>query len=206
MKLSARHPIVLVFIVVGAVAGSPGQCGSYPQPMSQEQVLSVLRDSVKAAPQERDGACITFAIRQLENKYSGEATILLVDYLDFARPLDDAEQAGFMSHGPPTIGNRYPATSTLMSFGKPAVPVLLDAIADKASTLVQQNATYTLMEIFREQPEKGIEILRRKSLEGSAVQSARLRAAAQEALRWCGRSHMERCKLAEENIPSKEPN
>ena len=198
MKLSMRRRISVVVFMVGAVVGSPGQCGSYPQPMSQEQVLSVLRDSTKTAPQERDGACITFAIGQLENKYSDEATVLLVDHLDFARPLEDAEKAGFVTHGAPTIGNRYPATAVLMSFGQQAVPAVLAAIANNSSTLVQQNATYTLVQIFRDQPEKAIDLLKAKSMEaGSPMQSERLRTAAREALRWCGRSHLEACRLAE---------
>lgn len=196
MKL-CLHSTLSVLFVFGIVGNFLGQCRSNPQPVSQEQLLSVLRNSIKTPPQGRDGACITFAIRQLENKYSEEATSLLVDYLDFERPLEDLEKAGFVFHGPPSIENSYPATDTLMSYGMPAVPAVLSAIANTSSTLIQQNATFTLMQIFRDEPQNGIKILREKSLEGSTTQSERLRAAAEEAIRWCGRSHLDACEAAE---------
>jgi hypothetical protein len=204
MKLSMLYFTLAMCFLFGPLAVSLAQCRSSPQPASAEQLLSVLHDGIDTPPQERDGACITFAIKQLENKYSDEATMLLIGYLDFERPLDDAEKAGFMFHGPPSIENSYPATGTLMSFGKPAVAALLAAITDASSTLVQRNATYTFMQIFRDEPQNGIKILGERSVEGSPIQSERLRVAAQEALRWCGRSHLDACKSAENGLQPKD--
>lgn len=200
MRLPVLCNFVLVFFLAGVPGASLGQCGPDPQSMSQEQLLSILRDGIDTPPQERDGACLTFVIRQLENQYSAEATGLLIKYLDFERPLQDAEKAGFIIHGPPTIDNRYPAASALVSFGKRAVPALLAAIANPSSNLVQRNAIYTFMQIFRDEPQTGIKVLREKSLEGSSTQSDRLRDAAQEAQQWCGRSHLDACKSAENGL------
>ena len=200
MRVSILDCILTVCFLFGPLVVSVAQCTSSSQPSSDEQLLSVLRNSVDALPQERNGACITFVIKQLENKYSDEGTTLLIRYLDFERPIDETERAGFMFHGPPSIENSYPATGTLMSFGKRAVPALLAAIAEASSTLLQRNATYTVMLIFREHPENGILSLREKSLNvTSDVQSKRLQEAARESLRWCG-SHLDACESAE-NAP-----
>src|SRR5437870_515171 len=51
MKLPIIHSILFFFIVLGTVADLLSQCSSYSQSMSQEQLLTILRDSKNTPPQ-----------------------------------------------------------------------------------------------------------------------------------------------------------
>lgn len=205
MKPSVIHKILAIAFLIGDVLGAIGQWTSYPQPMTEEGLLSALRKFNSVPAEERDNACEAFVIKQLGNKYSDEATALLVGYLDFERPIVVGEKTGFMFDGPLSIDNRYPATSTLMTFGRPVVPALLTSIGQSSSSLVQRNATYTLMQIFRNRPESGIQSLRETSLEVKPeIESQRLEGAARQALQWCGQSHLDACKSAENSPLAKD--
>lgn len=54
----------------------------------------------------------------------------------------------------------YPATDALFQIGEPALPQLVEVIKENnAESLAYKNACYTVMLIFRERPQEGINYL-----------------------------------------------
>lgn len=139
-----------------------GQCAALNEHTSKADALAFLRASLNLSLQQRDPECISIALQDLKHSPSFEATSLLVKYLDFERPLSEAEQKGFMIHGPITQSTTYPAIGTLMTFGKEAIPELLATVETSASATIEKNATHTIMLIFRNEPANGIEALKQE--------------------------------------------
>jgi hypothetical protein len=157
-------------------------------------LTSFLSSSLKVAPEQRDTACIEFALRHLEYKPSEETAKLVVRYLDFERPLSEAECQGFMVHGPMTDTNLHPAIGTLMTFGQTATPTLLSVIGDSPSETTVRNAIRTLMAIFRGEPVKGVELLEEQSRAQRDESSENFRTAAEKAVQWCGKQYRQQCE------------
>lgn len=143
-----------------------------------------LRGQLQLPEQSRDAACITAAIKHLRSQPSAEATRLLIQYLDFSRPLTAAEQHGFWSQNPDS-GIRYPAIATLVSFRKVPVEALLLVVKSSPSELVRRNATTAIMGIFGGEEEQAITLLAHARQTGAPAEAARLSESLQWALRWC---------------------
>jgi hypothetical protein len=187
----------IILLMLAMFSESFGQCSALKNGHSSiEQLLSFLRESKQILSRPKEADCVTFVIKLLEYESSPDAIELMVKYLDFERPLSDAEKAGFMIQGPFTIGNKYPATGTLMTFGKAALPALFLAIENGPSDVVQRNATYTIMQIFRDHPDEGIEAIKKQATIAPPPKAEKLRTAAQEALEWCGKAFIKDCQAA----------
>jgi hypothetical protein len=188
-----RYFSLFVLLVV-MLPNAFGECASSSGWSSISQLLSFLREAKQPTSTQKDADRIVYAIGQLEYKYSPGAAKLLAEYLDFERPLTEAEHEGFMIHGPLTIGNKYPATGILMTFGERALPELLSTIKISASETARRNASYTVMQIYRDEPPRGIALLKGESTKVGPPGAARLRIAAEEACAWCGAKYKKQCQ------------
>jgi len=191
--------LILFIISLGTLVES--QCVLLNRSSSPKDLTSFLRASIEVPPERRDSACIEFALRHLEYQSSEENAKLLVRYLDFSRPLSEAERAGFAIHGLMTETNMHPAIGTLSTFGKTAVPPLLSVIADPPSELVARYAIRALMGVFRDRPFEGIELLRSQASVSPPSKAAKFRDAVQTALQWCGKQHRQQCESAVRTDP-----
>jgi hypothetical protein len=71
-----------------------------------------------------------------------------------------------------TPAGRYPAIGALFQIGKPALPALVKVIeTHESDSLTSENATLTIMLIFRESPAKGIDFLNQAALDASTQQA-----------------------------------
>jgi hypothetical protein len=185
--------IFVIGLVLANATAAENQCSFPNANSSSKDLIAFLRSSLNLSPERRDNSCIEFAIRHLEYKYSEQTTELLLHYLDFKRPLTQAESSGFMINGPVTEATLYPAIGTLSTFGKPALPELLSVIANSASDVSTRNATHTIMEIFRSAPVKGIEALQKQASVSPPESAARFKNAAQVAVQWCSQRFRSQC-------------
>jgi hypothetical protein len=115
-----------------------------------------------------DRDCVLYAIRQLGNDHYAGAVKTLLGYLDYRAPdppnYGSAAQPFVPRHGEWT-GETYPAGTALSQIGKPAVPQLVEAIADAATPdLVRNNAGDVIFAISAD-PAEGIAVLVRAAHE-----------------------------------------
>ena len=193
------HRVLSVAILVTRFTSrlAVAQCTALSTDSSADDLIAFLR-SLKGRPAEtQNRECIQFALEHLEHKPSPDAIAILIDYVDWERPVTKAEQEGFSYQGSRKfIAGTYVASSTLFSFGKVAIPALVSAIKTSESPLIRRNATYTTMMIFRAEPVKGIELLRQEAQASSFPAAANLRAAALSALEWCYGKNRPQCEAA----------
>lgn len=191
--------VFAIMVFFGISSGSAlGQCSALKADASTSDLTRFLRQTNSLATSERNTQCVEFALDQLNFKRAPEAVDVLIDYLDFERPLTQAEKEGFSFHGGPrNIGGRYPACGALMTIGKPAIPALLSAIKAGKLPMVRRNAAYTIMQIFRTDPVRGIETLKRETAksEGGTPKS-NLDEAAKTAVQWCDETQRGQCEAA----------
>jgi len=184
-------------LTIGAPKLALAQCPVLTTNSPADELTAFLRSSKELPAERQDRDCIQFALEQLGSKHSLDAIPVLVDYLDFERPLTEAEREGFSFHGSRKyIGGTYIASSSLFTFGKVAVPALVSAIKTRESPLIRRNATYTIMQVFRAEPFKGIELLEQEALASPPPVAANLRAAVLFALKWCDERNRRRCEAA----------
>lgn len=192
-----RSWTISIFLVIVLPATAKSNCGVLDGQSPPTELISFLRVSQALLPAQQDRVCITFAIQHLESKPSPEAIAVLIDYLDFERPLSESEQKGCMLHGPPTLpSSNYPAPGSLFSFGKAAVPALLSVIETSRSGTRRRNAIFAIMQVFRDEPMNGIEVIKQRTTELEPSNAANLRSAAREAVQWCGDHYQQRCRAA----------
>lgn len=188
---------VLVLLVTLSVA-SAQQCDRFAQGYDDQLLVSFLKQELAT---KSDAVCIAFALRELETDHAApvSAAPLLTEYLDFKRPLTQAERAGAFRR-PPTTAEMYPASSALYLLGKSALPALLKAMSDEESTAdKRRNAISTVMDIYQGNQDEGIRFLRtagEKTKDPARAQ--RLAEAAKEALRWCIPEKKAACEAAME--------
>ena len=107
-----------------------------------------------------DRNCVLYSIEQLGNGRYVPAIKTLVGYLDYRKPdppgFGDPAAPHVVSH-PEWSGSLYPAGTALAQIGKPAVPQLVDVIADAAtSDLVRNNAGDVVFAVYSADPAEGI--------------------------------------------------
>ncbi len=86
---------------------------------SHDQLLSFLRASKELPAGQQDRECISFALKRLQNVATDnpdETIAVVISYLDFERPLSEAERHGFGGNSL-TLG-RYPAIGTCFLLAK----------------------------------------------------------------------------------------
>jgi HEAT repeat protein len=147
------------------------------------------RDKAKADPY-----CAEFAIIQLGELKDPQATSVLIRYLDFMHPITTAEEHGSLVH----LYVPYPAVSSLVGIGKPAVTQLTETIGLKNTCdLVRDNAVEALMFIYNAAPSEGIAVLKAASAQSkSPEQKGIFDAAAVSAIKWCSAGDKPKCEAA----------
>jgi len=189
-----------LFLSLACLPKAFGECAALDDNSPATQLLAFLRASADLPREQWNVDCLTFAIRHLEYRKPATDTIrVLIGFLDFKRPLSQAERLGFVIHGAATVSNLFPAAGTLFTYGKLALPELVAAIENSASPTVTQNATYTVMEIFRDEPATGIEYLKHQAAVLDRSKATKLREAASIAVQWCGAKHQAECEAALKN-------
>lgn len=114
--------------------------------------------------------CVVLALQRL-NHYP-PAVKALIKYLDYAVPEDPSR-----AHGPtiariPTVGERYPAVTSLFEIGRPAAPDLVTAIGEESTSEVARgNAIETLFEIYSGNLAEAVALLHRASVRASGTRS-----------------------------------
>lgn len=180
---------ILVIFAITIVSGgslNAQNCDPLRQATSA-QLITFLQYNSRS---ENEWPCIKFALRELgRNKAKAkEAIPVLVDYLDYERPLSEAEKNGFYLHMPSVV-EMYPATDALFSLGQPAIPAMIRVIESSDDAQKHENAVFVFMQIYRERMPEGIQKLKAASVsragEGFQLEAQRLKQSAKEALRWC---------------------
>jgi hypothetical protein len=98
----------------------------------------------------------------------------------------------------PTLGTIYPATTALFEIGKPAVPDLVEAIANSAtSEIARSNAVATVFDIYRSDVAESVRVLMRASKASPDREaSMRLYDAARKAADMCRQPGHNSCMSA----------
>ena len=193
-----RELIIVIFALgLSSAAVSTSACpdlehSAISRKTPVEELASFLSAQRALSPAERDPECIDVAIRYLAYRPSTGTIYVLIQYLDFRRPLSEPEQHGIMLHAP-GISSDYPAVSTLITFGKQIAPILVNTIKEPPSVKVRQNATYTLVGLFREEPEQALKLLKQESATSDPVERDQIFSAAKDAVQWCSSKHKQAC-------------
>jgi hypothetical protein len=150
-------------------------------------------------PDEKNGDCVTWAIRKLGKEQYEEAITALVKLLDFRRPATPAEKSGFYIRLQ-IIEEVFPAASALEAIGKKVLPEVLRAIeADSTSATARENAVAVWMEIHRygDEHPKGLALLKQEEINAKdGATKQRLRWAIQKAMAWCNPPEEAACREA----------
>lgn len=142
-----------------------------------EELLAIIRNE---RLREEDPQRVARAINRLGVLRSDEAISDLSQLLSF-RLNSDSDSTGVYRRF--RVEDNYPARSALFLIGEPSLPALIRVIEEhESNSLASENAIYTIMAIYRENPRAGIEYLREKATRASSPEAAqRLSEAAQKA-------------------------
>ena len=150
-------------------------------------------------PDEKNGDCVTWAIKRLGKEQYEPAIAVLAKLLDFRRPPTPREKQGIYLRVP-FVSEIYPAAGALNLIGKKALPEVLHVIeAESSSAVARENAVAVWMEIHRYSDEhpKGVTLLRQEEIKAKDdATRQRLSWAVQKALRYCGSPEEAACKAA----------
>lgn len=133
-----------------------------------EQLLSDVRDpQLRGAQPER----VLQAISRLGEMKSVAAANDLVDLLAFERSVgsqQDDKDAITEIHVV-TTSERYPATQALIEIGRPTLSAVARAIGrHPIGSLESENARYVIWMIFRENPARAVDYLRKTTVQASS--------------------------------------
>lgn len=157
-------PVLLIIFATGifitSVFGSKSVVA--PQDNNEGEVstlISVLRDS---RLRQDDPERVIKAIERLGDLKAAAAVDDLIQLIAFRRTFSWERNGGsILELQPITPGNRYPAVSALFQIGKPALPALVKVIeGSESNSLENQNATYAVQSIFRDNLREGVKYLR----------------------------------------------
>jgi PBS lyase HEAT-like repeat len=148
---------IAVMVFCACIARAQSDCallakqdGVTPQQGLQQPAHRVLQSASNSSV---DTVCVSEAIRALGTLKSPQAIPLLIKRLSF-------EQKPRNPNRLVTREDRFPAISALFQIGEPAVPALVDAIANSENPIVRSNAVESLMLINRTEPLSGLRRLR----------------------------------------------
>jgi hypothetical protein len=153
-------------------------------------------------PDKQNGDCVTWAIRRLGEQEYEAAVPTLVRLLDFQRPPNPREKAGFIVH-PVGLWDLYPAAGSLSLIGEKALPEILRVIeAASVSQTARENALFVWMETYRrtDSQRKGVAVLKQEEIKANDEKvKQRLKWAVQKALTWCSPQAEAACRQAAES-------
>lgn len=140
----------------------------------EERFIAFLRDK---QAQASDPDEFVRVIERLGGMRSVAAVDDLINLITFKRPLPaDAGPPPTLidnEHRVSTMGV-YPATGALFHIGRPALPALLKLIeTSDDDALTSQNAVYTVMAIFREDPPAGVQYLQSAAEQAMTPEASR---------------------------------
>ena len=126
------------------------------------------------------------AIHRVGEMKAAQAISALIPLLTFRRTIEAENQAGEavvleIHLAPP--GELYPAINALSQIGQASLPALVKVIqAHDGKSLESENASYTVMAIFRDDPARAVKYLRKAAAKSSEpMASQRLSHAADKA-------------------------
>lgn len=150
-------------------------------------------------PDEKNGDCVTWAIKKLGKEQYEPAIALLTKLLDFRRPPTPREKQGIYLRMQ-GVWEIYPAAGALSNIGKKASPAVLDVIKSESASLTsRENAVFVWMEIHRYSDEhsKAVTLLKQEEINAKdAATKQRLRWAIQKAVAWCNPPEEVACREA----------
>ncbi len=152
--------VALLVIALPAFAGKAISVGSVVHERKEDEerrLLAIIRDK---EAQESDRERCVQAIERLGEIRSITAVDDLINLITFKSTLRSEENPSPIvidREHPVTPLSLYPAAGALFYIGKPALPALLRLIeTSDPESLASQNAVYTLMAVFREDPKAGV--------------------------------------------------
>jgi len=178
--------------------GFENECDSFRN-ATPADLLSFLHATT---PDEKNGDCITWAIKRLGREQYEPSISALIRLLDFRRPRTQREKQGIYLRMQ-GLWEIYPAVGALDLMGKKALPELLRAIeADSTSVTARENAVSVWMEIYRygDEHPKGVALLKQEEMNAkNDATMQRLAWAVHKALKWCNPPEEVACTAAASN-------
>jgi hypothetical protein len=186
---------ILAAFCFGTASGAPAafSCAELEGAKPEVHLEYLQRDRSALKPD-----CIFYAIDQIGLKHYAPAIKTLIGYLDYPVPEDPAKARWPVIMRIPTLGSLYPAITALFEIGKPAIPDLVDSIADPDMTdVARSNAIEALFLIHREGVSEAVALLNRASKESTDWQaSQRLMDAARRMADMCRGPAINSCMKA----------
>lgn len=147
-----------------------------------EKLLAVLHDGKL---RESEPKLVLEAIQRVGEMKAAQAISALIPLLTFSQTIEAENQVGeaiVEIHLVPP-GERYPAIKALSQIGQASLPALVKVIqAHDGKSLESENASYTVMVIFRDDPARAVKYLRKAAAKSSEpMASQRLSHAADKA-------------------------
>jgi hypothetical protein len=136
-----------------------------------KQLLTMVRDKwLRQSEPDR----VAQAIKRLGELKSKGAITDLTHLLTFKRTFEWESQTGEAVDEIHliTAAERYPATGALIEIGKPSLPALIEVIeAHGSSSLESENARYAVMIIFRDNPARAVDYMRKAVAKASSPEA-----------------------------------
>jgi hypothetical protein len=142
--------------------------------------------------------CIKAAFGRIAGIPSEQAIEILIGYLAYKRPLNEAERHGFFMHGT-TPDVLYPAVYELYVIGARAEPALVDYVATNWGSAGPgaKNALYAMLLIHHGDVVPVIRTLLQGTVSSKAEEARdHLQAAARDAIKWCDEGSRPACEKA----------
>jgi hypothetical protein len=195
-------PIAVIILPVALLCGIlPPVYGQVCDSLQRSTSGDLVSFLSRVSPDETNAECVTWAINRLGARRYQPSAAILVKYLDFHRPFSANEKLGIHLHLQ-GIGDVYPAVDALTLIGATALPTVLRAIEDTAtSDKARQNAVFVWMEIYRQSDEhpKGVALLTQEQMKiKDDATKERLRWAVSTAVTWCNPPEEMACRQAAE--------
>jgi hypothetical protein len=173
---------------------SAQQCQTL-QSHSSEDAIAYLQAQQTIAP---NIICVRAAFKVISLLPSEQAIPILLQYIDYKRPLTDIEKKGVSFTRDP--GNLYPAVQILFDLGRDIVePSLITFLGQESSNDPQrfENAVYLLRALRQGNVLAAMGDLKaRRVLTTNVAVNSRLRSAAQALNKWCDPSWKDKCEAA----------
>jgi hypothetical protein len=188
-----RQLLLTVLVLSNCICLAVPTCDDL-QNSAPDQLVSYLHG---ITPNAENATCITSAIRRLGEQHYEPAAGVLAKLLDFRRPLDDREKQGLYLHLQ-TVGETYPAAAALVQIGQHALPSILEVIkSDSRLTTGREHAVWVWMGVYRDEPARGVALLKREAdATSDSVSKERVLQAISKAVKMCGPSFTTKCKEA----------
>ncbi len=198
-KMSRLKGVIVLGAAILISNGAKGQTPTDERGECQEVTNAETPNLIELLGRPRENLktpCIVKAIEQLGSRKSSAATTVLVNYLDFERKvpyLPGRPAVNRLSW----LGERFPAVSALYEIGPAATPAILDTIGStKTSAIAAENAVWTLVYMFSENPLTTVRLLKDANRQSRDTASRELfLAAARSSVAKCADSIRRQCEM-----------